>query len=402
MPNNEDVKINSVTPVDQKISDESMGNLEGFLNEMKTNVELKELERSQALAQNEEFKITKAEPIQEHIDSIPEESKIVPMKRKSNIDLSAISIKIPKDKKDYLLLRKKRLETEATYQVVLPKSGYYAEMLKLSSIEIQNLALANQSNSKYVYRQKLLKLVYDKVANTSLGKISFTDFLHITAEIELNILLYGIYCMTYKDINDYNITCENCEKNYNLSVHNKNLLILDVNQDADTILSIKNIVTEAKTPEELTKQSFVANISRIELNNGDVYEIKEPSLYDSLDRLYKNIDEEKYKGDITLGFTKYINSINILDGDGEYLQFTEFDPVYTEFKALSDEDHYIVSECIKEISNKNRIRFGLRNITCPHCQHKTEDQIIDEMEMLVFLQHQSRMEKFRTKGTGSK
>jgi hypothetical protein len=401
-----DVNVTAVNPpVDQVIPDQSVKNLEGFLNEMKTDIELKEMEKEN----REDVKIDKKPNVVvpnisdiDDSDETTNEQVVVPSKPKSNIDISSITVKVPKDKKDYLLLRKKRIEAQATYQVALPKSGYYAEMTKLSSIEIQNLALSSQTNSKYVYRQKLLRLVYDKIKNTSLGKISFTDFLHITAESELNILLYGIYCMTYKDVNEYNITCENCSKNYNLSVHNKNLLVLEVNQDADTILSIQNIITEAKTAEELKKQSFVSNLSRLQLSNECIYEIKEPSLYDSLDRLYKNIDEEKYKDDITLGFVKFIDAVLIFDeSDDSYIRCDDFDTIYSEFKSLIDEDYYMVSECIKGISQDNRVRFGLKNIVCPHCDHKTEDQIIDDMELLVFLQHQSQMDKFRTKGTGS-
>lgn len=404
MPNKKEVPIKDIKPpVDQVIPDQSMENLEGFLKGIKTDIELREMEeKDKGIIKIDDSQKIKENNHNDDLEVLADESIAKNNKPKSNIDLSSIVVKVPKDKKDYLLLRKKRLEAEATYQVALPKSGYYAEMTKLSSIEIQNLALSSQTNSKYVYRQKLLRLVYDKIKNTSLGKVSFTDFLHITAESELNILLYGIYCMTYKDVNEYNITCENCNKNYNLSVHNKNLLVLEVNQDANTILSIQNIITEAKTPDELMQQSFVSNLSRLQLSNGCIFEIKEPSLYDSLDRLYKNIEEERFKDDISLGFVKFIESVMIPDeSDDSYIKYGDFDTVYAEFKSLGDEDYYNVSECIKEISQTNRVRFGLKNIVCPHCNHKTDDQIIDDMELLVFLQHQSQMDKFKTKGTGS-
>lgn len=409
---------NNNTPIanaGQMVPDESISNLTNFVNEMKAEIELQDFEEKQrpeplvspvgdsvhsSVSHDLQYPSSDEESKDETVAEVQSDIKPTRQQRKT-VDLASITVKVPKDKKDYLMLRKKRLEAQATYQVVLPKSGYYAEMLKLSSIEIQNLALASQTNSRYNYRQKLLRLVYDKIKNTSLGKVSFIDFLHITAESELNILLYGIYCMTYKNINEYDITCENCEKKYNLSINNKDLLILEVNQDADTIANIRNIITEAKTPKELTSQSFVSNISRLPMNNGCIYEIKEPSLYDSLDRLYKNIDEEKFKDDIGLGFVRFIDSVLIPDDDGEFIRVNDFDTVYVEFNALGDEDYYTLSECVKEISENNRVRFGLKNIVCPHCHHKTEDQIIDDMEYLVFLQHQSQMEKFRTKGTGS-
>lgn len=400
---------------EQELPDESAEGLENFLNKMKEDVEVAKIEYSEDSNTEEPVLPHRVKLVHEEDDekepivddtSVDIEdvirAEISKKNNRKNIDLDKISVKVPKTKKDYLLLRKKRLDSQATYQVALPKSGYYAELTKLSSIEIQNLALNSQSNSRYVYRQKLLRLVYDKIKNTSIGKPSFTDFLHITAESELNILLYAIYCITYRDNNEYSVTCENCDKQYTFSAHNKDLLILEASRDANTILDIQDIILEVKTPEELMDKSFVSNVSRVQLENGCIYEIKEPSLYDGLERLYKNIDEEKYKDDITLGFVRFIDSILIPDSeDDTYIKINDFEDVYYEIKSLGDSDYFIVSEVIKEIADSDRVRFGLKNLVCPHCSYRSEDSIIDEMELLVFLQHQYQMEKFRGEGTGS-
>ena len=108
---------------EQELPDESAEGLENFLNKMKEDVEVAKIEYSEDSNTEEPVLPHRVKLVHEEDDekepivddtSVDIEdvirAEISKKNNRKNIDLDKISVKVPKNKKDYLLLRKKRLD----------------------------------------------------------------------------------------------------------------------------------------------------------------------------------------------------------------------------------------------------------------------------------------------------
>ena len=244
-----------------------------------------------------------------------EENKAIPAEEVTPEKENLLSIKIVKVKKDdYTKMRKMRVEKEPVTQVVLPQSGYSAVLKGLSSIEIESLV--NMYSSTDIYRGRKLELskIHDKIADTSIGRIKFDDFLQMTSLQELNTLWYGIFCSTYPSPSEFPFECEKCGTKHKMKIPHEKLLLLERGKEEEIANSIFKIIEGAKNPKELIEKSQVNTLKRIKLPKSNIIiELKTPTLYDYLEKTINNISSKMIEEDsITVNLMPYIHNIYVL------------------------------------------------------------------------------------------
>jgi hypothetical protein len=162
--------------------------------------------------------INKPEVAEEKKENEKQEKTVVELespKEKSKLDINEIDLagikilngtKIFEVEAGYNQYLQKTLYS--TFQVVLPLSNYEAHLRGLTLDEID--ALKNSFADQFTVKQKLSETIYNCIEQTSIGKISYQDFLQYTVDTDFEILVYAVYNKTYGKINSFTITCPHC------------------------------------------------------------------------------------------------------------------------------------------------------------------------------------------------
>ena len=92
--------------------------------------------------------------------------------------------------------------------VVLPISGFTVTMSGCSTYELLTL-ITDEGNPVELQRSKW-SLIHSKIVDTSIGKLSFDDFLNNVAQMEYDVLVYGILCASYPEKDKFPLKCPKC------------------------------------------------------------------------------------------------------------------------------------------------------------------------------------------------
>lgn len=87
---------------------------------------------------------------------------------------------------------------------------------------------------------------------------------------------------------------------------------------------------------------------------------------------------------VTVDIMPFVEAVYVLDPvDGNYIQLESFDDKFMELSSLKESDDIVLSKNISKIIEKYNIKFGFRDVSCPHCKAKMEDVEIDSIENLL-------------------
>jgi hypothetical protein len=306
----------------------------------------------------------------------------------SNMDLESIEItdKNPLDQFDDF--KEVFSNDKSTFQVGAIQSGYIANMSALDMGDINKLITSSQD--AYNERKSLYKTIYDHVENTSVGKITFNDWLKLTSYDDIQTLLFGLYAQTFPDTNKFNIQCPECGEQVGIEVDNNMLIQTEGEGITDKMREL--LKQQHESARELLEKSLVHSTERVRLPESNVIlDITTPSLNDHLKLLSQDsklIENNASEASLVL-FTKKIlipdYKASRKKGRPVYSEVTQFKKKIQILKSLGVKDGKAVNQKFAERSNRYKIDYAIKNYECPNCQSLI-DEIPVDLETALFTQ----------------
>lgn len=323
-----------------------------------------------------------------------EKANKIKLEEIENISLETIKTKKIKKKADFNKIIKK-VTNITTTNVVLPISGYVAEMGGCSAYELISL-LGTTNDNPMLSAQNRWSIIHDKVVSSSIGKMDFNDFLLNTAASDYETLIYGILCSTYPEDGTITITCDKCKKKYEHPYSVKSLIRAELMEDKlkDTFVEIVDnslVETDAK---HIHENSIMKQVKRIKLPvSGVIAEIYVQSAYDLLNKSVKSLNENKdSKYNDTAVISTLVNTLYIPDMDepGSYFEIDDALEISKAIYSMNEKDIMIIRSIGEELMKDMSVEFGLMNITCPYCKKYTASMPVD-VENILFFRYQKAL-----------
>ena len=318
-----------------------------------------------------------------------EKVKKIKLEEIETIDLQILKTKKKKGKIDTIL---KKFVNIHTTPIVAVNSGYTAMMKGCSAYELMSL-MADTKNA-LVDAQTKWSLIHSKVESTSIGKLSYEDFLIKTAALDYNMFIYGILCATYPNDDIIPLKCEKCDKDFEHRYSIKSLiraekmsekLKLEVASIVDSSLSLE-------TAKNKHKNSAFSQIKSIRLPESKfIAQMYIQSVYDYINKSIKELSDNKdSKYNQASVLSSVVNKIFIPDDStlDEYFEFDSVTDITKIIFSLGNTDILILSKQVD--SFMDGFEFGLMDITCPNCKHHN-NTVNMELEEILFLKYQQAM-----------
>lgn len=275
----------------------------------------------------------------------------------------------------------------SAYQVTALQSAYIAYMSALTMRDINSITDSNVD--LYTHKTNVYRAIHNHMENTNLGKIGFTDWLRITSYHDIETLEYGIYCQTFPEKNEFDVTCGSCGKKTGITVDNATLV--QAENEGLVVDRIMEIIRSVNTPAELDGKSMVHTTTRVMLPNSKIIvDINTPSLYDHLEIL-KNIDQKLIEQESTsVSLMLFIKNMYMMDVDGsiaagkaKYYPLRGINKLLETISNLSHTDGLFLEKSIEERIRKYSVTFSVKNQKCSHCNDNLGSLPI-EIEQALF------------------
>ena len=298
-----------------------------------------------------------------------EKVKKIKLEEVETISLDTIKTKKPKKKDIDKII--KRVTNIATTNIVLPISGYTAEIKGCSAYEL--ISLIDGNENALLNAQNKWSLIHNKLENTSLGKMDFNEFLVNTAASDYNTFIYGLLCSTYPDDDTLPLTCEKCKKPFDHKYSVRSLIRAEAMTEKlqDTFMNIVDNSVSEEAAKRVHDESLISYVKRIKLPHSEIIaEIYVQSAYDLINKSIKELNDnndEKYAQTAVL--STLINAFYVPDPDepGTYFEVTSGADISKTLYTLNEVDILVIRKLGEELLNDMSISYGLMNITCPHC-----------------------------------
>lgn len=285
-----------------------------------------------------------------------------------------------------------------TFPVVCCQSAYSAQMSGLTITEKN--AINNPYLNQYQSRKILYETVYNKIKSMSVQKPDkFDQWLKITSWGDLDTLLFGIYCMTFIDNNDFDITCGKCKKKTSVTVNNQSLIEV---RDKEVYSKIDEIIYATNSYEALQKNSQLNKKIRTILPESKIIiDIHTPSLYHHLSLLQQSKPEMIEKYSDAFGAMLFISNVFMLDvkrtiksGKPSYYEVTQKPRILDILLNLSNLDGETLENFISDKMKKYKIEYQIRNVVCASCNESIK-KIPINIEAILF----TRINRQKTENT---
>ena len=298
-----------------------------------------------------------------------EKVKKIKLEEIENISLDTIKTKKPKKKDIDKII--KRISNVTTTNIVLPISGYTAEIKGCSAYEL--ISLIDSNDNALLNAQNKWSLIHSKIENTSIGKMDFNEFLVNTAANDYNTFIYGLLCSTYPDDDSIPLTCDKCKKSFDHHYSVKSLIRAEAMEEKlqDTIMSIVDSSISEKAAKDVHDNSLISQVKRVRLPySGIIAEIYVQSAYDLINKSIKDLTnntDEKYAQTAVL--STLINNFYVPDPDepGSYFEVNTGADISKTIYTLNEVDVLVIRKLGEELLENMAISYGLMNVTCPHC-----------------------------------
>ncbi len=289
-----------------------------------------------------------------------------------------------------------------TFEVPLPVSGFIVALRGLSTQELQNLWVEQDED---VVRRESNKwrILYDCVVNTSIGKLTFSEFMKEVASTDYETLVFGALCATYPNDDNIEINCVNneCGKAYDLKYSLRSLIRAEKFTDdmkdmlAKVIESSTNRENALAVHEESplkTNDSFILPESgyliKTYIQNAE--EFIEVSL-----KQLSEVEDPAFAQAAIL--TSAVQAVLIRDPEDPefWIENTETEDIIKFIYSLRDRDLSILTKKIEEKIGDRAIKYGFMNVTCPHCGHYSKSLAAPLSEILFH--HSQRYQEIEVK-----
>lgn len=322
-------------------------------------------------------------------------SKKIKLEEVENIKISTLKTKKPKKGNKLNDIIQNTIKMNTT-PVVLPVSGYTCVMKGCSAHEL--ISFVNGGESQMDSLLNKWSIIYSKIVSTSLGNLTFNEFLSKTASLDYNILVYGILCSTYPDNDTIQLTCrtDGCKKNFDYEYSIRSLMRVEQMSEKmmDLIADAVDNSYSLETSKECHENAPINQVEQYILPSSQyVIELQVQSAYDLIHKSIKELadkDRDKSKDDAVILSTA-IGRILIEDPeDGEYFEFDSPKDICDIICSLDATDTSVLTTLANKFLNGLDIKFGLMDIECPSCKHYTPSIEMD-IESILFYRYQQEM-----------
>lgn len=319
--------------------------------------------------------------IEEEVDTRSDIEKLL---SSINFDLSQVNIRKTENPIEVFEEIQKRNIYNATYEVIPLQSAYRVSFRGMNLNT--RIAARKISGTNYEQTYKLLKMIYDHIESTNLGKITFDTWLKITAEDDVNTIIFGIYGATYPKESDYGIGCPHCSARNEIKISKEKLIQVF---DQKSYKLVSDILTQNLPPVELVKRSCVNHVQRILLpDSKDLIDLGTPTLKDMLDALTKSNNNRSIEPEL-FGILKYINKFAMISHKAlleqkriEYIEITSDDQQIQRLNNLTDADKKALEKAIEEKLKDFEVKYRVPDFKCIKCTKDVTDVDIGMSEVL--------------------
>lgn len=316
----------------------------------------------------------------------------------NNIDLTNLNIGEAKrgmrqmDDIDIAFDRNKK----SGFSVICAQSGYRATLSALTLADTN--AITDTSADNITLREMLFKTVYSKIIEMNIPKPNYKKWLEMTAFADFETLLFGIFCQTYPDSNDYTLTCPHCGKEISVKVPNESLIEVkdrSVYGRMDDITFGSHInqygeQTGYIDPDELLASSPINTYDRIMLPNSKIIvDIYNPTLADFLNLLKVTNPKAAQKYAAALGSLLYIRKMYMPDfvkyketGEFSVYEITGIKEKLNILLSMSTTDGNKLESLLNDRMNKYAINYAINSTTCTSCGKEISQSPVNVEAML--------------------
>jgi hypothetical protein len=329
-----------------------------------------------------EVEVDYFEDLQEEIikDETPSEEE-KPKRKAKIVDLEDLHIinKTEMDKERDL--RNALYGNKAAYQIVAAQSGYMAKVLPLVHKDIINIL--GENVNRFEHQKSLYRVIWEKIHDTSIGKMSFEQWLRNTSVEDIETFYYGLYASTFPNEGLFRYTCPSCGTEHDYKVNHGNLIkTTDKEKMKDLIAKVSK---DATTMEKMKEFSLIGKTQAIQLgDSGLIVELRTPSLFDLLEIL-RTVPEKTINRDSeSIVYMLYVNKVYIPTKDNSgYYEEIKKSAILRIIDNLPIDDANEFKDAVDERVDENRITYSLKNIKCIECGNEVKDIPIS-IENLLF------------------
>jgi len=268
-------------------------------------------------------------------------------------------------------LRNALFGNKAAYQIIAAQSGYTAKVLPLVHKDILNIL--NEKANRFERQKSLYRVIWEKIHDTSIGKMSFEQWLRHTSVEDLETFYYGVYASTFPDSGSFRFKCPSCGKEHDYKVYNDNLVKTTDRPKMKKLIEL--ISRESISMDTMQKLSLIGKNQGIQLtDSGLVFELRTPSLLDLLEIL-RTVPEKTIDRDAeSIVYMLYVNQVGVptLDKTGYFME-NKKPNILRIIDNLGIDDANEFKDAVDARIDENRITYSLKNIKCVECQTEIKD-----------------------------
>ena len=263
--------------------------------------------------------------------------------------------------------------------VPMVNSGFMADMVGTGVVDLQNLySAADESMSPYDYQLERMATVIRNVVGTSpkINPMQLANNIHYQ---DYDMLAFAHICATLKSVETV-ANCTECGKPFRITSKPINLL-LNMDELYDRRVAIENAAN-------IEENSLMTTSRVIETEAGIEVTLSHPS-YAEIVRCIRGFQD--FSGDMTaadrsrfqnlLDTLYMIRKIRLPNG----IQSNNIFQNYQALMLLNQSDFSLVQREIADMRKEILApRFGVREVTCPHCHRVIKDIAYNNLDELLF------------------
>ena len=289
-----------------------------------------------------------------------------------------------------------RAVTLDVVECVLPNSGYVATVKGCGALAMATILSEFNSGNVAADTNRRFKFCYDNLVTTSIGKLSFQEFLANTSVSDLNILLFNILKVTETDEQPVTLTCNDpsCGKDYEVTYKISELLDVDNISDdlakhIESIVAARDVVDRALAKHRESPVMLAKYVKIVQPDRTLIIEIKSPDATVFIDRISIMEGIASSYSTAILGFVMGIPKIYATftqrgESEPATYEITDAFVIAEILGSLNDKAVQILQSVMSKMGGYDAMTYSFKGpYKCPHCG-KIYQNIPCDVDNLIF------------------
>lgn len=301
-----------------------------------------------------------------------------------------------------LAQRRPKVQSAEVTERVLINSGFVVTLKSATSLEMATIFSSPTSND--VDWEKEYQFCYEHTVGTSIGKLSFNEFVAKVSPSDIETILFGIYEISETDTRKVSINCGTndggCGGSYEVDAEISKLPNYDaLNEEAKKrvkeIIDKKGSTFESK---QLANESPTATVKYVQCGDDRILSLRTTTGNMMIERIDRINEVASTHGAVIALLLLYVEDIRITVQERPDVEPTTFlldtpDLLCEELLKLTDEEVNFVKDIITDdLIEYPTITFSIKGpCRCPHCGN-VKDSIPCSISDLVFQKVQTVLE----------